>query len=107
MDMVRCHLNNKLYVRKSIEKRVVARNRDVRLAPKLATSPKFDHETSNSNATHNMNGTCCALRRSMTPNGHHIFQTPIALCYVTDFATGGSMEDLLESSGQIPEADIK
>ena len=24
-----------------------------------------------------------------------------------DFATGGSMADLLESSGQIPEADIK
>ena len=105
--MVRCHLINKLYVRKSAEKRVVVRNRDVRLASKLATSPKSDHETSNSNATHSMNGTCCALRRSMTPDGHHIFQTPTALYYVMDFATGGSMADLLESSGQIPEADNK
>jgi hypothetical protein len=70
--MVRCHLNNKLYVRKSVEKRVVARNRDVRLAPKLATSLKSDHKISNSNATHTMNGTSCVLRRSTTPNGHPI-----------------------------------
>lgn len=30
--MIRCKLDNKLYVRKTVEKRVVSRNRDVSLS---------------------------------------------------------------------------
>lgn len=70
--MVRCHLNNKLYVRKSVEKRVVARNRDVCLALKLTISRKSNHRIPNSNATPTTNETCCVLRLFTTPDGHHI-----------------------------------
>lgn len=91
VDMVRCRLDNKLYVRKSVEKRIVARNasqcypfheRDLLLA---ATK------------------TQCAW----TPHLLCTFQTSANLCYVMQFAEGGSLGDLLESSGQISESDVK
>ncbi|KIM24588.1 hypothetical protein M408DRAFT_331703 [Serendipita vermifera MAFF 305830] len=91
VDMVRCKLDNKLYVRKSVEKRVVTRNpsqcypfheRDILKAATSLNSPWAPH-------------LLCT------------FQTHTHFCYVMDFAEGGSLGDLLETSGQIPEADLK
>ncbi|KAF9002455.1 kinase-like domain-containing protein [Cyathus striatus] len=94
IDVVNCRLNNRVYVRKSIEKRFALRTRD-QCFPLHEKHLLLSALTSNSHwAPHLL----CA------------FQTPTKLCFLMDYAEGGTLWDVLESSpldGKIKENDLK
>ncbi|KIM38504.1 hypothetical protein M413DRAFT_242464 [Hebeloma cylindrosporum] len=94
IDVVTCRLNNCVYVRKSIEKRFALRTRD-------QCSPQFERDL------------LLQAVKTDSPWAPHLlcaFQTPTHLNLVMDYAEGGTLWDVLESSphdGRIPESDLK
>ncbi|KAJ3507797.1 hypothetical protein NLJ89_g6103 [Agrocybe chaxingu] len=94
IDVVTCRLNSRVYVRKSIEKKFALRTRD-------QCSPQFERDL--------------LLQASKTdsPWAPHLlcaFQTPTHLNIVMDYAEGGTLWDVLESSphdGRVLESDLK
>ncbi|KAF8623794.1 hypothetical protein AX17_007297 [Amanita inopinata Kibby_2008] len=94
IDVVTCHLDNRVYVRKSIEKRFALRNRD-------QCFPLFER------------GVLLQARRTNAEWAPHLlcaFKTSTHLNLVMDYAEGGTLWDVLESSpfdGKIPESDLR
>ncbi|KAI0083854.1 kinase-like domain-containing protein [Irpex rosettiformis] len=93
IDIVSCKLDNKVYVRKSIEKKFAIRTQD-------QCSPLFERDL---------------LRRATISRSHwapHLlcaFQTETHLNLVMDYAEGGTLWDILESSpldGRISEDEL-
>ncbi|KAH7909466.1 kinase-like protein [Hygrophoropsis aurantiaca] len=94
IHVVSCHIDKRVYVRKSMEKSFALRNRD-------QCFPQFErdlllkaHQYDSAWAPHLL----CA------------YQTPTHLNLVMDYAEGGSLWDVLESSpldGRVSEEDIK
>ncbi|KAF8803474.1 kinase-like protein [Phlegmacium glaucopus] len=94
IDVVSCHLNNGVYIRKSVEKRFALRTRD-------QCSPQFER-----------NILLQALKTDSRWAPHLLcaFQTPTHLNLVMDYAEGGTLWHVLESSphdGRIPESDLR
>ncbi|KAF8066601.1 kinase-like protein [Lyophyllum atratum] len=91
--VVTCRLDGRVYIRKSIEKKFALRNRD-QCAPQLERDILLQaHKTDSKWAPHLL----CA------------FQTPTHLNLVMDYAEGGNLWDVLESSphdGKVLEADL-
>ncbi|RDB16495.1 Serine/threonine-protein kinase MRCK gamma [Hypsizygus marmoreus] len=91
--VVTCRLNGRVYVRKSIDKRFALRTRD-------QCSPQFERDI--------------LLQATKTDSewAPHLlcaFQTPTHLNLVMDYAEGGNLWDVLESSphdGKVPESDL-
>ncbi|KAF8148004.1 kinase-like domain-containing protein [Crassisporium funariophilum] len=94
IDVVTCHLDNCVYVRKSIEKRFALKTRD-------QCSPQFERDI------------LLQAIKTDTPWAPHLlcaFQTPTHLNVVMDYAEGGTLWDVLESSphdGKILEKDLR
>ncbi|KAG1732861.1 kinase-like protein [Suillus paluster] len=93
IDVVTCQLNGRVYVRKSIEKHFASRTRE-------QCSPQLERDI-----------LLRALRErsSWAPHLLCAFQTSSHLNIVMDYAEGGTLWDILESSpyeGRVPEADI-
>ncbi|PFH47507.1 hypothetical protein AMATHDRAFT_6687 [Amanita thiersii Skay4041] len=93
IDVVTCRLDNRVYVRKSIEKRFALRTRD-------QCFPLFERNI------------LLQARRTNAEWAPHLlcaFQTPTHLKIIMDYAEGGTLWDVLESSphdGRIPEKDL-
>ncbi|KAF5310174.1 hypothetical protein D9619_010214 [Psilocybe cf. subviscida] len=93
IDVVTCRMNNSVYVRKTIEKKFALRTRD-------QCSPQFERDL------------LLAARRTGTPWAPQLlcaFQSPTHLSIVMDYAAGGNLWDVLESSphgGRILESDL-
>ncbi|PPQ70142.1 hypothetical protein CVT25_005815 [Psilocybe cyanescens] len=82
IDVVTCKLDNCVYVRKSIQKKFALRTRD-------QCSPQFERDI------------LLQALKSDTPWVPHLlcaFQTPTHLSLVMDYAEGGTLWDVLESS---------
>ncbi|OAX42748.1 kinase-like protein [Rhizopogon vinicolor AM-OR11-026] len=93
IDVVTCQLNGSVYVRKSIEKHFALRTRE-------QCSPQLERDI-----------LLRAKRESSSWAPHLLcaFQTSTHLNLVMDYAEGGTLWDVLESSpyeGRVPEADI-
>ncbi|CAA7270531.1 unnamed protein product [Cyclocybe aegerita] len=94
IDVVSCRLNNRVYVRKSIEKKFALRTRD-------QCSPQFERDL------------LLQALKTDSPWAPHLlcaFQTPTHLNLVMDYAEGGTLWDVLESSphdGRVLESDLK
>ncbi|KAF8964501.1 kinase-like domain-containing protein [Flammula alnicola] len=94
IDVVTCRLNNCVYVRKSIEKRFALRTRD-------QCSPQFERDL------------LLQAFKTDSPWVPHLlcaFQTATHLNLLMDYAEGGTLWDVLESSphdGRVPEADLR
>ncbi|KAG2110136.1 kinase-like protein [Suillus clintonianus] len=92
IDVVTCQLNGRVYVRKSIEKHFALRTHE-------QCSPQLERDI-----------LLCAKRErsSWAPHLLCAFQTSTHLNVVMDYAEGGTLWDVLESSpeGRVPEADI-
>ncbi|KAJ6598203.1 kinase-like domain-containing protein [Mycena vulgaris] len=93
IDVVKCHLDNRMYVRKSVEKRFALRARN-------QCSPQFERDI---------------LLRARTTDSvwaPHLlcaFQTPTHLSLVMQYGEGGTLWDVLESSplnGRVTEEDM-
>ncbi|TFK33478.1 kinase-like domain-containing protein [Crucibulum laeve] len=94
IDVVNCRLNGRVYARKSIEKRFALRARD-------QCFPQFERDI-----------LLQALKTDSKWAPHLLcaFQSPTHLNLVMDYAEGGTLWDVLESSphdGKILEADLK
>ncbi|KAH9476305.1 Serine/threonine-protein kinase MRCK gamma [Psilocybe cubensis] len=93
IDVVTCKLDNCVYVRKSIQKKFALRTRD-------QCSPQFERDI------------LLQALKTDTPWVPHLlcaFQTPTHLSLVMDYAEGGTLWDVLESSphdGRILESDM-
>ncbi|KAG6888599.1 hypothetical protein C0995_007118 [Termitomyces sp. Mi166 len=91
--VVTCNLNGRVYVRKSIDKKFALRNRD-QCSPQLERDILLQaHKTDSQWAPHLL----CA------------FQTQTHLNLVMDYAEGGNLWDVLESSpldGRVKESDL-
>ncbi|KAJ7621379.1 kinase-like protein [Roridomyces roridus] len=92
IDVVKCRLDGRVYVRKSIEKRFALRTRE-------QCSPQFERDI--------------LLRARTTesvwaPHLLSAFQTPTHLNLVMEYASGGTLWDVLESNlnGRISEEDM-
>ncbi|KAF8503180.1 kinase-like domain-containing protein [Gautieria morchelliformis] len=93
VDVVRCRLDSKVYVRKTIEKHIAMRARG-------QCSPQLERDI---------------LVKALTTNSFwapHLlcaFQTETALKFVMEYADGGNLWDVIESSpdGKISEQDLK
>ncbi|KAG7441486.1 kinase-like protein [Guyanagaster necrorhizus] len=94
IDVVKCRLDGRVYVRKTIEKKFVLRARE-------QCSPQLERDI---------------LRLATKTNSQWVphllcaFQTPMHLKLVMDYAEGGTLWDVLESSaldGRISERDIR
>ncbi|KIY74179.1 kinase-like protein [Cylindrobasidium torrendii FP15055 ss-10] len=94
VEVVNCRLNNRVYVRKTIDKLLALRQREICL-PQLERDILIKaKETRSDWAPHLL----CA------------FQTPLQLKLVMDFAEGGTLDDVLLSSpldGRISESDVR
>ncbi|KAG2151562.1 kinase-like protein [Suillus bovinus] len=92
IDVVTCQLNSRVYVRKSIEKHFAQRARE-------QCSPQLERDI-----------LLCATRErsAWAPHLFCAFQTSTHLNIVMDYAEGGTLWDVLESSpeGRVPEADL-
>ncbi|KAJ7843096.1 kinase-like protein [Mycena olivaceomarginata] len=90
IDVVKCHLDGRMYVRKSVERRFVMRQ----------CSPQLERDI------------LLLARRTASPWAPHLlaaFQTPTHLSLVMRYAEGGSLWDVLESSplgGRVAEEDM-
>ncbi|KAH9951165.1 kinase-like protein [Amylocystis lapponica] len=93
IDVVTCKLNGCVYVRKSIEKRLALKTFD-------QCSPQLERDI------------LLRARRSDSEWAPHLlcaFQSPTHLNLVMDYAEGGTLWDVLESSphdGKVPEVDL-
>ncbi|KAJ7097586.1 kinase-like domain-containing protein [Mycena epipterygia] len=93
IDVVKCHLDGRMYVRKSIEKRFASRTRN-------QCSPQFERDI------------LLRARTSDSVWAPHLlcaFQTPTHLNLVMHYAEGGTLWDVLESSphnGRATEEDM-
>ncbi|KAK0186359.1 kinase-like protein [Armillaria mellea] len=94
IDVVKCRLDGRIYVRKTIEKKFVLRARE-------QCSPQLERDI---------------LRLATTTDSQWVphllcaFQTPTHLKLLMDYAEGGTLWDVLESSaldGRISEHDIR
>ncbi|KAJ7176825.1 kinase-like protein [Mycena filopes] len=93
IDVVKCHLDGRTYVRKTVERRFALRTRE-------QCSPQFERDI--------------LLRARSTDSewAPHLlcaFQTPTHLSLVMDYAEGGTLWDVVESSplsGRITEEDM-
>ncbi|PPQ91059.1 hypothetical protein CVT25_014723 [Psilocybe cyanescens] len=93
IDVVTCKLDNCVYVRKSIQKKFALRTRDVRIATYTSMVNDLNFE----------------IRRTLVPHLLCAFQTPTHLSLVMDYAEGGTLWDVLESSphdGRVLESDM-
>ncbi|KDR79474.1 hypothetical protein GALMADRAFT_243570 [Galerina marginata CBS 339.88] len=94
IDVVACRLNNRVYVRKSIEKKFALRTRE-------QCSPQFERDL------------LLQALKTDSPWAPHLlcaFQTQTHLNLVMDYAEGGTLWDVLESSphdGRVPESDLR
>ncbi|KAJ6618218.1 kinase-like domain-containing protein [Mycena sp. CBHHK59/15] len=94
IDVVKCHLDGQLYVRKSIEKRFALRTRD-------QCFPQFERDI------------LLKARTTESVWAPHLlcaFQTPTHLSLVMQYAEGGTLWDVLESSplnGRVSDDDMK
>ncbi|KII85494.1 hypothetical protein PLICRDRAFT_178559 [Plicaturopsis crispa FD-325 SS-3] len=94
IDVVNCRIDGRVYVRKSIEKRFALRTRE-------QCSPQTERDI-----------LLRATKRDAQWAPHLLcaYQTPTHLNLVMDYAEGGTLWDVLESSpsdGRVPEADMK
>ncbi|KAJ4500117.1 kinase-like domain-containing protein [Lentinula lateritia] len=94
IDVVTCKLDSRVYIRKSIEKKFALRTRE-------QCSPQFERDI-----------LLKALRTqtSWVPHLLCAFHTPTHLNLVMDYAEGGTLWDVLESSpleGRISEDDLR
>ncbi|KAF8188973.1 kinase-like domain-containing protein [Pholiota molesta] len=93
IDVVTCRLNNCVYVRKSIEKQFALRTRD-------QCSPQHERDL------------LLQAVKTNSPWAPHLlcaFQTPTHLNLIMDYAEGGTLWDVLESSphdGRVLESDL-
>ncbi|KAG2095128.1 kinase-like protein [Suillus discolor] len=92
IDVVTCHLNGRVYVRKSIEKHFAQRTRE-------QCSPQLERDI------------LLRAKRERSAWAPHLFcafQTSTHLNIVMDYAEGGTLWDVLESNpeGRVPEADL-
>ncbi|KAJ7240865.1 kinase-like domain-containing protein [Mycena haematopus] len=93
IDVVKCHLDGRMYVRKSVERRFALRVRE-------QCSPQLERDI------------LLAARRTNSVWAPHLlcaFQTPTHLSLVMTHGEGGSLWDVLESSplgGRVAEADM-
>ncbi|KAG2031102.1 kinase-like domain-containing protein [Suillus americanus] len=92
IDVVTCQLNGRVYVRKSIEKHFAQRTRE-------QCSPQLERDI------------LLRAKRERSAWAPHLFcafQTSTHLNIVMDYAEGGTLWDVLESSpeGRLPEADL-
>ncbi|KAJ6482534.1 kinase-like protein [Mycena sanguinolenta] len=93
IDVVKCHLDGRMYVRKSVERRFALRVRE-QCSPQLERDILLRARTTNS---------------VWAPHLLCAFQTPTHLNVVMTYAEGGSIWDVLESSplgGRVAEADM-
>ncbi|EPT01208.1 hypothetical protein FOMPIDRAFT_1120784 [Fomitopsis schrenkii] len=94
IDVVTCRLNGRVYIRKSTEKRFALRTHD-------QCSPQFERDI------------LLQARKTKTHWAPHLlsaFQTPTHLNLVMNYAEGGTLWDVLESSphdGKVPESDLR
>ncbi|KAL1745220.1 kinase-like domain-containing protein [Schizophyllum fasciatum] len=94
VDVVNCRLDGRVYIRKSIEKQIALRNRQ-------QCFPQLERDL------------LVRARLSQTAWAPHLicsFQTLTHLNLIMDYAEGGTLWDVLESSphdGRIPEHDLK
>ncbi|KAF9531501.1 kinase-like domain-containing protein [Crepidotus variabilis] len=94
IDVVTCKIDNCVYVRKSVDKKFAQRTRD-------QCSPQFERDL------------LLQALKTQTPWAPHLlcaFQTPTHLKLVMDYAEGGTLWDVLESSpldGRISEVDLR
>lgn len=110
--MVTCYLDGKVYVRKSIEKRLALQTREVcSRFPSPFTLPIFKPQQQCSPV---IERTILLLSlRSASPWAPHLlcaFQSPTHLSLVMTYAEGGTLWDVLESSpldGKVAEKDLK
>ncbi|KAF8901457.1 kinase-like domain-containing protein [Gymnopilus junonius] len=92
--LVTCRLNQGVYIRKSIQKKFAMRTRD-------QCSPQFERDI------------LLQALKADSPWAPHLlcaFQTPTHLNLVMDYAEGGTLWDILESSphdGRILESDLR
>jgi serine/threonine protein kinase len=111
IDVVTCHFDRRVYIRKSIEKRLALKAHDVRLSfwhlilvitiISQQCSPQLERDI--------------LLRATKTdsewtPQLLCAFQTPTHLSLVMGYAEGGTLWDVLESSphdGKVAESDLK
>ncbi|KAF8521106.1 kinase-like domain-containing protein, partial [Hysterangium stoloniferum] len=93
VDVVRCHLDSRVYVRKTMEKRIILRAR-------AQCSPQFERDI-----------LVKALKANSVWVPHLIcaFQTEVSLKLVMHYADRGNMWDVIESSpeGKLPESDLR
>ncbi|KAF7369226.1 hypothetical protein MVEN_00250300 [Mycena venus] len=93
IDVVKCHLDGRMYVRKSVERRFALRVRE-------QCSPQFERDI------------LLRARMSNSEWAPHLlcaFQTPTHLSLVMTYGEGGSLWDVLESSpleGRVAEEDM-
>lgn len=92
IDVVTCQLNGRVYVRKSVEKHFAQRTRE-------QCSPQLERDI------------LLRAKRERSAWAPHLFcafQTSTHLNIVMDYAEGGTLWDVLESSpeGRVPEADL-
>ncbi|KAL1660424.1 kinase-like domain-containing protein [Schizophyllum commune] len=94
VDVVNCRMDGRVYIRKSIEKQIALRNRQ-------QCFPQLERDL------------LVRARLSQTAWAPHLvcaFQTLTHLNLIMDYAEGGTLWDVLESSphdGRIPESDLK
>ncbi|KAI6040714.1 kinase-like domain-containing protein, partial [Pisolithus marmoratus] len=93
IDVVNCTLDGRVYVRKSIEKSFALRTRE-------QCSPQIERDI-----------LLLATRQDSLWVPHLLcaYQTPFRLCFIMDYAEGGTLWDVLESSplnGRISESNI-
>ncbi|KAF4609483.1 hypothetical protein D9613_012311 [Agrocybe pediades] len=94
IDVVTCRLDNRVYVRKSIDKAFALRTRD-------QCFPQFERDI------------LLQARKTDSAWAPHLlcaFHTDAKLSLVMDYAEGGNLWDVLESSpydGRVPEADLR
>ncbi|KAK0451392.1 kinase-like domain-containing protein [Desarmillaria tabescens] len=94
IDVVKCRLDGRVYVRKTIEKKFVLRARE-------QCSPQLERDILRLATT---------TKSQWVPHLLCAFQTPTHLKLVMDYAEGGTLWDVLESSaldGRISERDIR
>ncbi|KAK7052094.1 kinase-like domain-containing protein [Favolaschia claudopus] len=93
IDVVKCHLDGKMYVRKAVERRFAMRVRE-------QCSPQFERDIL---LRARLSNSICA------PHLLCAFQTPTHLNLVMTYGEGGSLWDVLESSplgGRVTEEDM-
>lgn len=94
VDVVNCRLDGRVYIRKSIEKQIALRNRQ-------QCFPQLERD---------LLARARISRSAWAPHLICAFQTLTHLNLLMDYAEGGTLWDVLESSphdGRIPEHDLK